>query len=188
MNNKDFYQNLVSEYSDEIYRYAYRQCGNEALAEDLVSETYTEAWKSLDNLRKRESARAWLFQIFRHRFYRWLDRDKKRPDRYSSNEALDVVIGGELDEEYAMRESLQSALDLLEVRFREPFLMVFLQGHSCKEVAEQLDIPLGTVLSRIYRARQHLKLSLKDFAHIGLAKADSVKGSTQKKTNVGGDL
>ena len=68
-----------------------------------------------------------------------------------------VSCPGGSGEDLESQVALQGALDALENRYKEPFLLVFLAGFSCREVAEQLSLPLGTVLSRIHRARQFLR-------------------------------
>lgn len=163
--NRELYEQMVNDYTDDLYRYAYRQCGDAHTAEDLVGEAYFEAWKSIHNLREEKKARAWLFQILRFRFAHYL-RDKGR--RIQPRVSLDKVENTlsapapEVLENLSRRELLQRALDGLEERYREPFLMVFLEGLSCKETAKKLAIPLGTVLSRIHRARGFLREELRE--------------------------
>jgi DNA-directed RNA polymerase specialized sigma24 family protein len=74
---------------------------------------------------------------------------------------------------------LQKALDTLESRYKEPFLMVFLEGLSCREAAEELDIPLGTILSRIHRARSFLRGAIKR------QEADSPGSEVREKVETG---
>jgi len=162
----ELHQQWVRDHTDELYAFAFRYCGRSDIAEDLVAETYTEAWKSIRKLRNAASGRAWLFQILRHRCSHWLRDSGRRPDTVASLEAVaDRVAapGPGVPETLARREALQRALDRLDDRFKAPFLMVFLQGLSCREAAEALDVPLGTVLSRIHRARGVLRGSLAEF-------------------------
>ncbi|MFH1069014.1 MAG: RNA polymerase sigma factor [Candidatus Glassbacteria bacterium] len=160
---KDFYELLVRSHAADLYRFAYRLCGERETAADLVQETYSEAWRSLPSLRQPEKARSWLYSILRYR-YAHLQRDKGRREvRVGPLElaemAVDEKSSGLLDS-IASRDRLQKALDELGDRFKEPFLMVFLEGLSCAETAEVLGVPLGTVLSRIHRARNQLRRCL----------------------------
>lgn len=158
------YERWVEEYSTELYRFAYRLSGRADVAEDLAQETFYHAWRSYGSLRDPRRARAWLYQILRHRYSHWVRTDTRRvslgtplsavadPMDDAAEAPLDVMERSEL---------LHSALGALDERYRLPFLLVFMEGMTCREAAEHLDIPLGTVLSRIHRARKSLR------AHLG---------------------
>jgi len=160
---KELYELLAHTHAAELYRFAYRLCGERETAQDLVQETFSEAWRSLESLRERDKARSWLFSILRYR-YAHLQRDSGRRERKMETlELAEKEAGGpeeEVLERLSGRDYLQKGLDHLDNRFKEPFLMVFLEGLSCAEAARQLDIPLGTVLSRIHRARSLLRKKL----------------------------
>jgi RNA polymerase sigma-70 factor (ECF subfamily) len=161
-----FYEELVEDYSHDLFRYAYRFTGDRHVAEDLVAEAFTEAWRSLAKLRNRESARAWLYKIQRYRCLNWLRSKRRHPAPSASVEELEPFLAAEGErtlDAMERSEQLQRALDSLDDRYRESFLLVFMEGLSCKEAAEQLELPLGTVLSRIHRARTHLRERLSDF-------------------------
>ncbi|MDA0836271.1 MAG: RNA polymerase sigma factor [Planctomycetota bacterium] len=162
---RSLYSELVSKHATDLYRFAYRLCGRNDAAEDLVQEAFTEAWRSFDSLREISKARAWLFQILRHRYSHWM-RDNSRRLQLESGGIEEVeydssVSSPDHSEQLSRQETLNRALGALEDRYKEPFLMVFLEGLSCKEAAASLDIPLGTVLSRIHRARHFLRKFLK---------------------------
>ena len=154
------YEEWVHSFGAELYRTAYRLCGDADTAEDLVQETFYHAWKGMSQLRDRHMGRAWLFQILRFR-YAHLMRDRSRRIRASAST-------GDLAEKIADprpspiirladRDALQVALNKLDEDLKTPLLMVLLQGLTCRETAKSLNIPLGTVLSRIHRARQKLR-------------------------------
>ncbi len=152
---------LVKTCADGLYRYAYRLCGRHDTAQDLVQETFSEAWKSLGSLRDESKARSWLYSILRYRNAH-LQRDRKRSreiahDPQDMDELVDEDSRREVLDRIADHDSVQKALEQLDGRFKEPFLMVFLEGLTCAEAAEQLGVPLGTVLSRIHRARAVMK-------------------------------
>ena len=149
-------------FAPELYRFAYRLAGNHQVAEDLVQETFVEAWRSLAKQREPGKERAWMYQILRYRYAHYV-RDSKTRIRA---EPLEEEISGKMDpgrpgvDAVAERESLQMALSHLSVDVRETFLMVFMQGFKCREAAEELKVPLGTVLSRLSRAREVLRAAV----------------------------
>ena len=157
------YEQWVRAHSAELYRFAYRLAGKRETAEDLLQETFTEAWRSLEKREAPDHPRAWLFQILRFR-YAHLIRDTGHHLRTAhAADTLDsqpAPEGISPLETLANQELLQNALDTLAPRIRETFLMVFLEGNTCRETAEALKIPLGTVLSRLDRARQLLRSAL----------------------------
>ncbi len=156
------YERLVRTHSTELYRFAYRLTGKVDAAQDLVQETFLEAWRSLSRQSEEGKERAWLYSILRHRWAHWC-RDAGRRIRVNGNEtALEYHPSSEVGivEGLVSEESIQNAVNRLETPFKEAFLMVFLQGLTCKEAAMELGVPLGTVLSRVSRAREVLRTSL----------------------------
>ena len=164
-NSKEQYEQWVRDHATELYRFACRLCGRSDAAEDLVQETFYHAWQSKGKLRDSSKARAWLYQILRYRYSHWVRDQMKRPRGSLPVEeaagTIDTATTGPLDS-MAERDELDVALARLDDHFKVPFLMVFLEGLTCRETAEQLDIPLGTVLSRIHRARKQLREFLED--------------------------
>jgi RNA polymerase sigma-70 factor (ECF subfamily) len=157
------FDSLARAHGAELYRYAYWYTAHAESAEDLVQETFLEAWRSIGSLRDPDRARAWLFQILRYRCSHWARDRKRRPQAEITleevAEAPDPLLA---DPQIRVLEGvrLEKALASLDERYREPFLMVFLCGFSCNETAEMLGIPLGTVLSRIHRGRLALQRDL----------------------------
>lgn len=157
------YETWVRDYTQQLYAFAYRLCGDAAQAEDLVQETFFEAWRSMHSLRDPQSGRAWLFRILRHRFAHGLrDRNRRLRPTASLSEAANAPASRRESVEDALerREILQKALGCLDERCKETFLMVFQQGMTCQEAADALETPLGTVLSRIHRTRKALREAL----------------------------
>ncbi|HEY4329603.1 MAG TPA: RNA polymerase sigma factor [Phycisphaerae bacterium] len=158
---REQYEQWVSSYAPQLYRFAYRLLGNHQVAEDLVQETFVEAWRSMANQREPGKARAWLFQILRFRYAHHVRDSKARIQASPLDEAAAAAERARPAlEALAERERLQDALDLLSPEVRETFLMVFMQGFKCREAAEDLHVPLGTVLSRLSRARSSLRKTL----------------------------
>jgi RNA polymerase sigma-70 factor (ECF subfamily) len=161
------YETWVATWGADLFRFAYRLAGRRDQAEDLVQETFYHAWRSMDSLRDQERVRPWLFQILRHRYSHLVRSDTRRvrlgtPLEAVADPADDTNVAPL--ENMARQDALRTALGELDERYRMPFLMVFVEGRTCKEVAEELNLPLGTVLSRIYRGRQFLKQRLGDEA------------------------
>ncbi len=154
------YEQWVRDFSADLYRMAYRLCGHASTAEDLVQETFYHAWKGAAALCDPERARPWLLRILRHRYAHMLRDQSRRIHTMACGEGL---AGQAVDTEaspsdrLAERDALQVALDALDDNLKVPLLMVLQEGLTCREAADELDIPLGTVLSRIHRARQRLR-------------------------------
>jgi len=148
----------VDAHASELYRFAYRLCGEAAAAEDLVQESFYEAWKHPRPLRTVREPQAWLFLILRRRYFR-LRRTAQRRPWHMTRAPEDIPSAGAAppEERFERTDSLQRALDGMSDLYKLPLLMVFAQGMSCARAADELDLPLGTVLSRIHRAKNHLR-------------------------------
>ncbi len=147
------YEHFVHAHAAELHRFAYRLTGRADVSQDLVQETFLEAWRSIGQLKTSEKGRAWLFSILRHRWAHLRRDASRRITTLSTTETLgiypsDAVLPIEM---LAQEETLQNALNSLDPRFKEAFLMVYMQGLTCKEAAAELGVPLGTVLSRMSR-------------------------------------
>jgi RNA polymerase sigma-70 factor (ECF subfamily) len=146
----------------DLHRFAYRLTGNSDAAQDLVQETFLEAWRSIGNQSMPGRERAWLFSVLRHR---WAHQRRDASRRIQARENADLLhdqaaFHVPVLERLVHSERLQTALDSLDPRFKEAFLMVFMEGMTCKEAAAALGVPLGTVLSRIGRAREAMRRTL----------------------------
>ena len=153
------YETLVQSHGGQLFRFAARLSGCVHKAEELVQETYCEAWRSIGSLRDSDRAKAWLFRILRRRFAHALQAQKRQVPTTDSEQLQDVVETNQYDMLDALsdQELLRNALDALDDRFKEPFLLMFADGLTCREIAEATEVPLGTVLSRIHRARVFLR-------------------------------
>lgn len=163
--DKLLYEGWVRDHARELYSCALRLAGNAALAEDLTQETFYEAWRSMSQLHEPHRARAWLFQILRHRYLHHV-RDSGRRPQFKEPPTAEGAASG-LDDhpdrlppvatQVAEAEDLQAALNQLAPECRLVLVMVLIEGRTCQETADELKIPLGTVLSRLHRARTRLK-------------------------------
>lgn len=152
-NNSEELTRLVDEYYQLLYRYAFRLSGDRADAEDLTQQTYLIAQKKLSQLRDARSARSWLCTILRNLF---LKKVTRKAEPVSLGSSPDVASDpAEIPE--LTPEELQTALDELPEDFRLPLLMFYFEEQSYKEISNELSIPLGTVMSRLARARAFLQ-------------------------------
>ncbi len=176
---RTFYERAVEQHAQELFHYAVRLCGRDGGAEDLVQETFLHAWRSIHTLRDENALRGWLFQILRRRHFRTLN--KRRMVRtVPLEEAAELADKMYTSSDIAKREVLQVGLDRLDIRFKQPFLMVYSEGLSCEAAARELNVPLGTLLSRLFRAKQSLRASIAaDHLHAGQDAA------TRKAKNTG---
>lgn len=147
---------LVADHHQAVFRYAFRLCGGEADAEDLTQQTFLTAQQSLSQLRSAESARPWLFAILRNCFLR--NCRKPRPIPAASLE-LDVdAIPAEVPAAVLIdRAQLQQALDRLPEHYRIVLAMFYYEDLSYRQIAEGLELPIGTVMSRLARAKEALR-------------------------------
>ena len=147
------FEECVQQCADSLYRVAYRLTGNRTLALELVQETYLNAWKSLPNLKDSNKMRSWLFAIMRNQFSKLLHKEKRNAQ--TIQQLATIPTSSQLDNDTTDR--VQTALQTLDDIHRLPVLLVSLEGMSVEEAAGILDVPRGTVLSRLHRGRAKLK-------------------------------
>ncbi len=152
-------QRLVDDHYVALYRYAFRLSGTAADAEDLTQEAFCKAQLNLSQLRDPARAKAWLFSILRNVYLHRL-----RSDQQQRVISLDDV--GDVAEPLAEPlpdidpEQLQKALSELPETFRTPIILFYFEDFSYRAIAEQMDLPLGTVMSRLARAKAFLRSRL----------------------------
>ncbi|PIV33211.1 MAG: RNA polymerase subunit sigma [Lysobacterales bacterium CG02_land_8_20_14_3_00_62_12] len=150
---------LVRATSAELYRFGYWLCGNEALAHDLVQETYLRAWRSMDDLRDTKAAKAWLVTILRREHARLYER--KGPTSFEQIDDLEIADFDGLSPDQAGEDSVvRRAIAALDAKYREPLLLQVLGGLTCEEIASQLGSTPAAVMTQLFRARQKLKAAL----------------------------
>jgi RNA polymerase sigma-70 factor, ECF subfamily len=139
-----------------LRRYARALSGSETEADDLVQETLTRALSHLDHWREGDSPRKWLFSILHNHFIDQVRRTARRPHHVSidAGDVTPVDIG----EDPGTRRDLDQGLQALSVDQRQILLLVGLEGMSYAEAAQLLDVPIGTVMSRLARARERLRV------------------------------
>ena len=150
-------RDLVEQHYELLYRFGYRLSGTAADAEDLTQQTFLIAQQKFDQLRQTSSARSWLCTILRNLFFKARRQQAPasldtRPELAESDPKAETP---EFDSEI-----LQHALDELPDDFRVPLVLYYFDEFTYREIADQLQIPLGTVMSRLARGREHLKIKL----------------------------
>ena len=150
---------LVRSLSGDLFRYGYWLCGDEALAHDLVQETFLRAWRALDHLRDTTAAKAWLITILRREHARLYER---KVPQFADVDEIDIADERDsLTPEFAGEESvIRNAIRGLAAKYREPLLLQVLGGFSCDEIARELNITPAAVMTQVFRARQKLKVLL----------------------------
>lgn len=150
---------LVAAHHAVVYRYACRLCGCPVEAEDLTQQTFLIAQQKVRQLREPERVRGWLLAVVRSCFLKSV----RRP-RPISAQVLDLDIDQVPDQTPAVeqvdREALHAALNQLPDEFRVVLLMFYFEVLSYQQIAEQLELPIGTVMSRLSRAKTHLRKKL----------------------------
>jgi|SRR5210317_404738 len=152
------FNGLAEAYGADLYRYAMWICGNDALAKDLVQETYLRAWKALDKLNDIKAAKSWLITILRREFARTFER---KVPRFTDMENVVVREEQELEPEDRMEiKLLRQGILKLPPKYREPLLMQVILGYSCEEISVALGISKSAVMTQLFRAREQLKSRL----------------------------
>ncbi len=168
MGKKESYRILVDKYKTRAYYAALVYTGNSEDALDLSQEAFFRAYKSIKSFEKGKSFYTWLYRILRNLCINHYHRIKKRSVVFSDVEAQkgsELTIPAisrpdEIFEEHEMREVVWQALNSLPEKDREILILKEYQELSYKEISEVLDIPIGSVMSRLYYARQKLATSL----------------------------
>jgi RNA polymerase sigma-70 factor (ECF subfamily) len=150
---------------DDIFRIALRMTGDRTRAEDAVQETFLQAWKSFDNFEPGTNCKAWLFRILfysvHHQRRKWL-RFQVASD---SEEILQTTVAAqEPVAENLTDAQILEAIEGLPPDYRAVALLVDVEDFAYREAAQILDVPIGTVMSRLSRARKMLREKLADTA------------------------
>lgn len=147
---------------NDLYRTAVRLTRDQSEADDLVQETYMQAWKSFDHYELGTNCRAWLYKILFNKFDH-LRRKKYTQSKYFQEADEIVFVNSSYTPsvpEHLTDTEVIAALDKLPDHYRSVVLLADVQEFDYKEVAQILDIPIGTVMSRLNRARTQLRKSL----------------------------
>jgi RNA polymerase sigma-70 factor (ECF subfamily) len=173
---EELFEKELLPHADALYNFAYHLTYSDADANDLVQETFMKAYRSIDSYHQGTNAKAWLFKILKNAFINEYRRKSKLPDTVNYEDYLafedtdDDHQSGVIDvreDVFAsmMGDEVSAALNVLPAEFRTVILLCDMEGFSYEEIAKIVDIPIGTVRSRLHRARNMLKEKLKDYAN-----------------------
>src|SRR5438067_6287893 len=178
MADKARFEELAMEYMGSLYTAALRMTRNPADAEDLVQETYLKAYRAFDSFQEGTNLKAWLYRILTNTFINSYRAKKRRPDEsdiddvenlylYRRLGGLEGAAAGRSAEDEVLdhftESEVKEALESLPEQFRIAVLLGDVEGFSYKEIAEILEIPIGTVMSRLHRGRRALQKRLYEF-------------------------
>lgn len=160
---------------EALYTFAFHLSYNEEDANDLVQETYLKAYRFIGNYEKGTNAKAWLFKILKNAFINQYRKKSKQPTQVDYEEVANYH--DEEDSAYSsymdlreemfmgmMGDEVTTAINTLPVDFRVVILLCDIEGFTYEEISKIIDIPIGTVRSRLHRARNMLKEKLKEYA------------------------
>ncbi|MGK5553452.1 sigma-70 family RNA polymerase sigma factor [Actinomadura kijaniata] len=164
-------------YLNQLYAAALRMTRNRADAEDLVQDTYTKAFTSFHQFKQGTNLRAWLYRILTNNFINGYRKQQRQPLRAGTDQVEDWQLtraeahlpGGLKSAEAQALERLpdpkvKQALSDLPEEFRLTVYLSDVEGFSYKEIARILNVPIGTVMSRLHRGRRRLRVALDDYA------------------------
>jgi RNA polymerase sigma-70 factor (ECF subfamily) len=151
-------QDMVEQHYALLYRYAYRLSGSGSDAEDLTQQTFLTAQAKLDQLRDHSHAKGWLCAILRNHYLKnvrhtggrmllSLDRIPEPSESIHTDQPIDS-------------DALQTAINEMPEEFRTPIILFYFEEFTYQEIADQMEVPLGTVMSRLARAKAHLRRRL----------------------------
>lgn len=158
-----------------LYNFAYRLTLDEDEAKDLVQDSYLKAYRFFHSFQKGTNAKAWLFRILKNSFINEYRKKSKEPNKvdyqdvetYYNSEDINIPITPDLRVEAVsemLGDEITTALNSLDVDFKTVIILCDLEGFTYEEMSKILNIPIGTVRSRLHRARMLLKEKLKSYA------------------------
>lgn len=172
--NDEFVKEAIP-HENALYNYALKISGNSNDAQDLVQETYYKAYRHFDKFQSGTNSKAWMFMILKNSFINDYRKSKREPTKldyeqiqnFYENVKSDRSQANNLDNEFynsLFDDEMTEAIDQLPTKMREVFLLCDLDGNSYEETAELVGCPIGTVRSRLHRARHMLQELLFDYA------------------------
>ena len=170
------FENEFLPHADALKTFAYHLTYNESDADDLVQETYLKSYRFIDKYHVDTNAKAWLFKILKNEFINRYRKKAKRPKAVDFEEII-TFHNQEDDNQYSsyvdlrvelfqsmMGDEVTIAINQLGVDFRTVILLCDIEGFTYEEISKIIDVPIGTVRSRLHRARNMLKEALKVYA------------------------
>jgi RNA polymerase sigma-70 factor, ECF subfamily len=167
------------QYARQLYSAAMRMTRNPSDAEDLVQETFLKAYRAYHTFEAGTNLKAWLYRILTNTYINKYRKESRRPSEVDLGSVEDLYlyrrIGSEESAEASrttedrvldglVESDIKAAVESLPENFRLPVLLADLEGFSYKEIADILEIPIGTVMSRLHRGRKAMQKALWDYA------------------------
>ncbi|MEY3587949.1 MAG: polymerase subfamily sigma factor [Actinomycetota bacterium] len=179
MGSRDTFAADATAFAPQLFSTAVRMTRNRSDAEDLVQETYMKAWRAYDSYEEGTNLRAWLFRIMTNTYINKYNAKMRRPTETELDDVEELYLYrrlGTIDQsrmsasaedqmmELFTDDEVKNAIEELPEAFRMPLLLSDVDGFSYKEIAEMLDVPIGTVMSRLHRGRKAMQKRLYQFA------------------------
>ncbi len=153
---KRLFEQCVEQHADSMYRVAFRLTGCRELASELVQDTYLNAWKNIGSLNDVDKMKSWMFAIMRNQYTKLL---RQLPKSRQMTELVIENLGvpAETNDYQSDQQLVQAALQQLNDDHKLPLLLVSMEGMTVDQAATVLELPRGTILSRLHRGRKKLK-------------------------------
>jgi RNA polymerase sigma-70 factor (ECF subfamily) len=179
MGAREDFTDDAMQYAPQLFATALRMTRNKADAEDLVQETFLKGWRAFDSYQQGTNLRAWLFRIMTNTFINKYNSQQRRPQETELDEVEELFLFrrmGAFDQskmsqsaedqmlELFTDDEVKNAIEELPETFRIPVLLSDVEGFSYKEIAEMLEVPIGTVMSRLHRGRKAMQKMLYEYA------------------------
>ena len=179
MGARENFTNDAMQYAPQLFATALRMTRNRADAEDLVQETFLKGWRAFESYQEGTNLRAWLFRIMTNTFINKYNAQQRRPQETELDEVEELFLFrrmGAFDQskinhsaedqmlELFTDDEVKNAIEELPETFRIPVLLSDVEGFSYKEIAEMLEVPIGTVMSRLHRGRKAMQKMLYEYA------------------------
>ncbi len=173
------FEALVGEHLDGLFGAALRLTRNRANAEDLLQETFLRAWRSFHTFHLGTNVRAWLYRILMNAYIDSYRKTSREPEIVDQDDVDEFYLYSKVQESDAFQRAgnpeevllanlmdaeVKGALESLPEAFRGVVILADIEGFSYKEIAEILDVPIGTVMSRLHRGRRQLQVKLWEYA------------------------
>ena len=164
------FEEIALAHMDSIYKFALRMSRNESDAEDLVQETYLKAYRFFDKFEAGTNCKAWLLTILRNTFINGIRYNRRHRQMINLSEieerGIEPMADADPEDEIfgnLLDDDVSAAMNTLPDGYRTAVLLADMKGMSYQEVADKMDCPLGTVMSRLHRGRRLLREKLRDY-------------------------
>jgi RNA polymerase sigma factor (sigma-70 family) len=149
---------------NSMYNFAYRLTLDADDAKDLLQDTYLKAYRFIESFQKGTNAKAWLFRILKNSFINDYRKKSKEPSKVDYQEVESYYNSEEVDRQITPDLRVEALKDMIGDEISNVIILCDLEGFKYEEMAKILDIPIGTVRSRLHRARNLLKEKLSEYA------------------------